>query len=111
MVTPKRGELIWVDFNPQAGHEQAGRRPALVLTAERFNAATGMLFACPVTSKVKGYPLECPLPDGLRISGVLLVHQCRMLDWRVRRAEVIEAAPPEVVETVRGMLTTLLEDD
>lgn len=110
-MTPKRGDLIWVDFNPQTGHEQAGRRPALVLTAERFNAATGMLFACPVTSRVKGYPLEFPLPAGLRISGVLLVHQCRMLDWRVRRAEVIEAAPAEVVETVRGMLTTLLEED
>ena len=111
MVIPKRGDLIWVDFNPQTGHEQAGRRPALVLTAERFNAATGMLFACPVTSRVKGYPLEYPLPDGLKISGVLLVHQCRMLDWRVRRAEMIEATPAEVVETVRGMLTTLLEDE
>lgn len=110
-MTPKRGDLIWVDFNPQAGHEQAGRRPALVLTAERFNAATGLLFACPVTSKVKGYPLEYPLPDGLSISGVLLVHQCRMLDWRSRRAEVIEAVPVEVVAAVRDMLTTLLEDE
>ncbi len=111
MVTPKRGELIWVDFNPQAGHEQAGRRPALVLTAERFNAATGLLFACPVTSKVKGYPLEYALPDGLNTRGVLLVHHCRMLDWRSRRAAVIETVPAETVTAIRDMLTTLLDEN
>ncbi len=108
---PKRGELIWLDFNPQAGHEQAGRRPALVLTPERFNRATGLLLACPVTSKVKGYPLEIALPGGLSVSGVVLVHQARMLDWRSRRAAVIEAAPPELTRQVRETLGALLDDE
>ena len=115
MVTPRtvpqRGDLIWVNLNPQAGHEQAGRRPALVLTAERFNRATGLLLAVPVTSKVKGYPLEYPLPGGLSIGGVLLVHQCRMLNWRARNAEVIEPVPTETVQAIRDMLAALLEDE
>lgn len=110
-MTPARGDLIWVDFNPQAGHEQAGRRPALVLTAQRFNRATGLLMACPVTSKVKGFPLEIPLPEGLSVSGVVLVHQARMLDWRSRRAEVIEPAPLEWTHRVSDTLGTLISDE
>ena len=110
-TAPQRGDLIWVNFHPQAGHEQAGRRPALVLTAERFNRATGLLLAVPVTSKVKGYPLEYPLPGGLSIGGVLLVHQCRMLNWRARNAEVIEPVPTETVQAIRDMLAALLEDE
>lgn len=111
MTVPARGDLVWIDFNPQTGHEQAGRRPALVLTAERFNRATGLMMASPVTSRVRGYPLEIPLPEGLQISGVVLVHQTRSVDWKARNAQVIEAAPPQTVRAVLDALGTLLEDE
>lgn len=109
MVVPARGDLIWVDFNPQAG--QAGRRPALVLSAERFNRSTGLLLACPITSRVRGYPLEIALPEGLGVQGVVLAHHTRSLDWRSRRAEVIEAAPQETLKAVLNVLTAILEDE
>jgi mRNA interferase MazF len=108
---PSRGDLVWLDFDPQLGHEQAGRRPALVLSGRRYNAATGMLIACPVTGQVKGYPLEVPLPDGLQTRGVVLANQVRSLDWTQRRLKVIETAPPEVVEAVLDILVAVLEQD
>lgn len=82
-----------------------------MLTSERYNRATGMLMACPVTSRVKGYPLEIALPVGLEISGVILVHQARALDWQARKAVVIEAAPPQTVKAVLAALNTLLEEE
>lgn len=111
MVIPKRGDLIWVNFDPQAGHEQAGRRPALVLSAERFNRSTGLLLACPITSRVRGYHMEIALPPESSVQGVVLVHHARSLDWRVRQAEVIEAAPMETLYAVLDILSTLLEDE
>jgi mRNA interferase MazF len=108
---PSRGDLVWLDFDPQLGHEQAGRRPALVLSGRRYNAATGMLIACPVTTQIKGYPLEVPLPDGLQTRGVALANQVRSLDWTQRRLKVIETAPLDVVEAVLDILVALLEQD
>lgn len=108
---PGRGDLVWLDFDPQLGQEQAGRRPALVLSGHRYNAATGLLIACPVTGQVKGYPLEVPLPPGLKTSGVVLADQVRILDWQQRRLEVIEAAPAQLVEDVLDVLIELLEQD
>lgn len=108
---PGRGDLVWLDFDPQLGHEQAGRRPALVLSGHRYNAATGLLIACPVTSQVKGYPFEVPLPVGLGVVGVVLADQVRVLDWRARRCTLIGAAPAEVVEAVLDVLVELLEQD
>ena len=86
---PKRGDLIWLDFNPQAEHEQAGRRPALVISKDESNRKVGLLLACPVTRQKKGYPFEVRLPAGSPIAGVVLADQIRTLDWRARQADFI----------------------
>ena len=106
--TPRRGDLIWLSFTPQTGREQAGRRPALVLSPEAYNRKTGLALICPVTSKVKGYPFEVPVSTTAGVQGVILADQLRNLDWRARRAEWIEQAQPKVVETVLKLLDTLL---
>jgi mRNA interferase MazF len=107
-TTPGRGDLIWISLDPRAGHEQAGRRPALVLSPVAYNGRTGLALCCPITSRVKGYPFEVALPDGLPIAGVVLVDQVRNLDWKARRFEVAAAAPLEVVAETLGKLATLL---
>ena len=106
--TPRRGDLIWLGFTPQTGREQAGRRPALVLSPEAYNRKTGLALICPVTSKVKGYPFEVPVSTTAGVQGVVLADQLRSLDWRARRAEWIEQAQPKVVEKVLKLLDTLL---
>jgi mRNA interferase MazF len=106
--TPRRGDLIWLSFTPQTGREQAGRRPALVLSPEAYNSKTGLALVCPVTSKVKGYPFEVPLSTTAGFQGVVLADQLRSLDWRARGAEWIEQAPPKVVDRVLKLLDTLL---
>jgi len=106
--TPRRGDLIWLSFTPQTGREQAGRRPALVLSPEAYNSKTGLALICPVTSKVKGYPFEVPLSTTAGVQGVVLADQLRSLDWRARGAEWIEQAPPKVVDRVLKLLDTLL---
>ncbi|OHB74720.1 MAG: mRNA-degrading endonuclease [Planctomycetes bacterium RBG_16_59_8] len=105
---PDRGDLIWLEFSPHAGSEQSGRRPALVLSPKMYNGKTGLALMCPVTSQVKGYPFEVPLPAGMKISGVVLADQVKSLDWRLRRAERIEQAPRDVVEAVRARVLALL---
>jgi mRNA interferase MazF len=84
---PKRGDVVWLDFDPQAGREQAGRRPALILSADEYNRRVGLALCCPITSQKKGYPFEVDLPPGLPVTGVALVDQLRSLDWKARRAE------------------------
>ena len=106
--TPRRGDLIWLSFTPQTGREQAGRRPALVLSPEAYNSKTGLALLCPVTSKVKGYPFEVPVSTTAEVQGVVLADQLRSLDWRASRAEWIEQAQPKVVEKVLKLLDTLL---
>ena len=106
---PDRGDLVWLTFDPQSGHEQAGRRPALVLSPKAYNGATSLALMCPVTSRVKGYPFETALPAGPGIGGVVLADQIRSLDWRARKASLAGAAPPEVVADVRAKLAALLE--
>lgn len=108
MVTPKRGDVVWLSFNPQAGHEQAGRRPAVVLSPEAYNARTGLALFCPVTSQVKGYPFEVAIPDNERVSGVILADQVKSLGWRARQAEWIISLPAHTVEEVLARLSTLL---
>ena len=105
---PDRGDVVWLNFTPQAGHEQAGHRPALVVSPASYNGKTGLMLCCPITSRVKGYPFEVALPDGLPIAGVVLADQVRNLDWKARRIEVLAAAPPEVVAETLGKLATLL---
>src|SRR5215218_5783763 len=93
---PDRGHLVWVSLDPQSGHEQAGRRPALVLSPASYNGPVGLAVFCPVTGKAKGYPFEVPLPAGLPVSGVVLADHIKCLDWRSRRAEFVGQAPEAV---------------
>jgi len=106
---PARGDLVWISFDPQAGSEQAGRRPALVLSGAAYNRRTGMALFCPITNKAKGYPFEVPLPPGLAVTGVILVDQVKCLDWRVRRAEHVGRVDDAVVTQVHERLDILLE--
>jgi len=105
---PRRGDLVWLSFDPQAGHEQAGHRPAFVLSPESYNRKTSLLLACPITSKVKGYPFEAELPPGLTVGGVILADQIKSLDWKVRKAEFIVRTPPSVIEDVLSLILPLL---
>jgi len=107
VYVPDRGDLVWLSFQPQAGHEQAGRRPALVLSPKPYNSKVGLALVCPITSQVKGYPFEVEV-NGEKIRGVVLSDQLKSLDWRSRAAEFIELAPKGVVTEVVAKLSTLL---
>lgn len=111
MKPPERGDLVWIDFDPQSGREQAGRRPALVLTPERYNRLVGLAISCPVTRQAKGYPFESVLPSGLPIQGVVLSDHVRSLDWRTRRAEFICTAPRALVDDVAAKVHALIGDE
>ena len=106
---PRRGDVVWITMNPQAGQEQAGRRPAVVLSPAAYNGRVGLAVFCPVTNMVKGYPFEVAIPDGLPVSGVVLADQVRTMDWRARAAEPICSLPPRTVAEVLGKLRTLLD--
>lgn len=106
---PERGDLIWLDFDPQAGHEQAGRRPALVLSPRRYNASARLAVCCPITSRVKGYPFEVALSTRGAITGVVLSDQLRSLDWSVRRAERAGRASTEVLGEVIAKVRALVD--
>jgi mRNA interferase MazF len=106
---PGRGDIVWITLNPHAGHEQAGRRPAVVLSPRAYNAKVGLAVLCPVTSQVKGYPFEVTLPAGSPVSGAVLSDQAKSLDWRSRQAELICTLPPLVMDEVLGKLRTLLD--
>lgn len=104
---PDRGHIIWLDFNPQTGHEQAGHRPALVISPKIYNEKAGLLIACPITSKIKDYPFVVKLaPKGG--GGCVLVDQIKSLDWRVRRARFKSKAPKKVMQEVLGKLEVLI---
>lgn len=105
---PDRGDVIWLTFHPQAGHEQARRRPAVVLSPAAYNGKVGLALLCPVTSQVKGHPFEVAIPDGLPVAGVILADQVKSLDWRARQAEFIMALPGGIVADVLAKLGTLL---
>ena len=105
---PRRGDAVWLTFTPQAGHEQAERRPAIVLSPESYNSKVGLAIFCPITSQVKGYPFEVRIPDGLSVSGVILSDHVKNLDWSARQVSFICELPPDVVESVLVRLQTLL---
>lgn len=105
---PTRGDIVWINLNPQAGREQAGRRPALVLSPTSYNEKVGLAIFCPVTSQVKGYPFEVLIPDGLEVSGAILSDQVKSLDWRARQAEKICELPEIALEEVLLKLATLI---
>ena len=104
---PDRGDAVWLQFNPQAGHEQAGRRPALVLSPAVYNGKVGLAVLCPITSQSKGYPFEVGISTR-KLTGVVLSDQVKSLDWRVRQAEMIERVPDAVVQEVLAKLSSLL---
>jgi mRNA interferase MazF len=105
---PKRGDAIWINFNPQAGHEQAGRRPAIVLSPQSYNGKVGLCLLCPITNQVKGYPFEVLIPASLGVTGVVLSDQAKSLDWRVRNAEFVTDLPEAVISEVLKKLKSLL---
>ena len=107
--TPQRGDVIWITLNPQAGHEQAGRRPAVVLSPDAYNGRVGLAILCPITSQIKDYPFEVRIPEGLPVRGVILADQVKSLDWRARQAEKLCALPPDVIAEVLAKLGVLLE--
>jgi mRNA interferase MazF len=106
---PERGHVVWLNFSPQSGHEQAGRRPAVVLSPQAYNHKVGLAIFCPVTSQSKGYPFEVDIPAGLGVTGVILADQVKSLDWRVRQAEYLAALPDQVMLELRQKLKTLLD--
>lgn len=108
IYVPERGDAVWLDFNPQAGHEQAGRRPAVISSPSAYNQRVKLALSCPITSRVKGYPFEVLIPKGNGVTGVILADQVKNLDWQVRRAELITRLPDEVVDEVLRKLKTLL---
>ncbi|MGA3071608.1 MAG: type II toxin-antitoxin system PemK/MazF family toxin [Terracidiphilus sp.] len=99
--------MVWFDFDPQAGHEQAGRRPALVLSSRQFNLRANLAFVCPITGKIKGYASEVPLPPGLPVYGVVLCSHMRSLDWQARNAVLIGKAPDDVLLEVREIVGSI----
>lgn len=107
---PRRGDLVWLEFDPQAGHEQSGRRPAVVLSPEAYNAKVGLALFCPVTSKAKGYPFEVSLPSNGPITGVALSDQIRSLDWRARNARFVVSLPSAVFMEILAKARVLLDD-
>lgn len=106
---PDSGDLIWLDFTPQAGREQAGRRPAVVLSPRSYNEKTSLAVVCPVTSHAKGYPFEVLLPPGQMIKGVVLSDHLKNLDWRQRQAQKAGRIPRSTLEQVRARIAALLE--
>ncbi|WEK55980.1 MAG: endoribonuclease MazF [Candidatus Cohnella colombiensis] len=105
---PSRGDLVFINFTPQSGHEQAGERPAIVISPYEFNAVTGFAVVCPITNQSKGYPFEVALPEHLSITGVILADQVKSLDWRSRRMRYKDRAPAELVQQVRDIVSTYL---
>jgi mRNA interferase MazF len=107
---PDRGDVVQLQFNPQAGYEQAGKRPALVLSPKEYNQKTGLALFCPVTSKVKGYPFEVKLPAGLPVEGIILADQIKSLDWLSRSAQFACKIPEEIMQEVILKIETLIKE-
>lgn len=105
---PERGDVVWLDFDPQAGREQAKRRPAVVLSPAAYNGRTSLALCCPVTSQVKGYPFEVALPAGAKAQGVVLADQVRSLDWRARSAAYLDTLPAPALAQVLARARALL---
>ncbi len=106
-----RGDIVWLHFDPQAGHEQAGRRPAFVVSPKAYNRRVGLALFCPLTSRVKGYPFEVPLPDGGRAQGAILSDQLKSLDWRARNAVRFDRASSDTIAEVTARITVLVDPE
>jgi len=105
---PKRGDVIQVDFDPVQGHEQGGRRPALVISADAYNRLVGLAVVVPITGQVKGYPFEVPIPRAQKVRGVILADQVKCIDWRKRSVKFFDTLPAEVLKEVEEKLGPLI---
>ena len=105
---PQQGDVVWMNFSPQTGREQAGYRPAVVLSPRPYNSKVGLALVCPITTRVKGYPFEVDIPAGLEVRGVVLADQVKSMDWRARHAALICPLPVETVDRVLEKAGTLL---
>jgi mRNA interferase MazF len=108
IAAPARGDIVWLDLDPQAGHGQAGRFFNDTATTEIYTAKVGLALCCPITSRRKGYPFEVALPDGLQVAGVILSDQLKSLDWRARSAKRAGTVPEDVLEEVLGKIAVLV---
>lgn len=106
---PERGDVVLLDFDPRAGHEQSGRRPAFVVSPAAYNGKTGLMLCCPITAQVKGYPFEVAVEGSAKVRGVILADQVKSLDWQVRRAERKGNVSKGVLEEVVGKIMAILE--
>lgn len=106
---PDRGDIVWLDFNPQAGREQYGRRPAFVLSPKNYNAKTSLALLCPITNQIKGYPFEVSLTSGMTTEGVIIADQLKSLDWRARNASFVERANKYVIDEVIHKISLLTQ--
>lgn len=105
---PERGDIVWLDLNPQSGHEQAGRRPALVVSHAPYNKKVGLAIFCPITNQEKGFPFEVKLPGNIEAKGVVLSDQVKNLDWQKRNARFYCRASENVLEEVSAKIKTLI---
>jgi len=105
---PERGDIVWLNFTPQSGHEQAGKRAAIVITPGSYNKITSLALFCPITSQIKGYPFEVKLPANFPVKGVIISDQIKSLDWRTRKIEFIAKAPKNILKEVLSKLSLLI---
>jgi len=108
---PSRGDIVWLEFNPQIGTEQAGRRPAIVVSPKTYNQKVGLAIFCPITSQIKGYSFEVKIPENCEIQGVILSDQIKSLDWKKRKAEYICQISKEILSELIGKIRTLIDFD
>ncbi|MBF0511967.1 MAG: endoribonuclease MazF [Candidatus Omnitrophica bacterium] len=106
---PDRGHVVWLNFSPQSGHEQAGKRPAVVVSSIEYNKRSGLALFCPITNQIKGYPFEVLIPDRQNIRGAVLADQVKSFDWRAREVKVVEKMSTHITEVVINKISLLLE--
>ena len=111
MSSFRQGDIIWMDFSPQSGHEQSGRRPAIVISNSAFNAASSLVMVCPITNTKSRLALRPLLPGGVKTTGCVLCDHARFVDARARNAEFFETAPPELLNAVLNILSVLIAPD
>ena len=105
---PRRGDVVWLSFQPQAGREQAGHRPALALSPESYNRKVGLAIFCPITTQIKGYPFEVEIPAGHKAAGAILTDQIRSLDWQARNARFFCRLPDALISEVQMKIAVLI---
>ncbi|WP_344912534.1 type II toxin-antitoxin system PemK/MazF family toxin [Amphibacillus indicireducens] len=109
MNAPEKGDLVLLNFTPQSGREQAGYRPAIVISPKKFNEVLNLAIVCPITKQKKGYPFEIELPIGLEVDGVILTDHIKSIDWRSRNMKVVGKAPDDVFDKCITRIHTFID--